>query len=322
MVFISTWNVQPLVNVMTGLDTRSCLIVHQNQVVLEYYRKPQYREEPGKINSCTKSVLSTLIGIAMEQQLFPYPETPIYEYFPMLKDESDARKRTFTIDHLLTMTAGFAWNEFGGLNSFPAMSHTPDWVQYVLTQPMAEDPGSKMVYSSGCSQLLSAILQQTTGQTAADFAEEQLFRHLGIEDYHWETDPQGIHTGGFGLYLKPWDMVKFGQLYLGQGTFEGRRLLTPDTIREFTAPRIETEAPQKAQYGRHWWISSFATGEEKSDKEIPYYYALGFGGQYIIVVPSFELVVVITADSTKKKRTKVDLFRQHIVPLLLNSATS
>lgn len=288
--------------------------------MLEHYREPRLAYEPGKINSCTKSVLSALICIAMDRGILPPADTPVLQYFPQLAQDTDDRKRKITLAHLLTMSAGFSWNEFGGLNSFPEMSRTPDWVQYVLSQPLAHTPGTHMEYNSGCSQLLSAILAEASGQTVAGFAEQQLFRQLGIADYRWETDPQGIHTGGFGLYLTPAEMAKFGMLYLQQGNWENRLLLQPAAVRHSTASLIEVHAPRKGGYGWHWWISSFTAGTEPQH-EVPYYFAQGFGGQYIIVVPSYELVTVITADSTKK-RPKADLFGQHIVPLLLNSAAT
>ncbi|WP_410515113.1 serine hydrolase domain-containing protein [Paenibacillus sp. BR2-3] len=185
----------------------------ESATLLEHYRGPRTANELSKINSCTKSVLSALISIAIDKNIVPHPDTPILEFFPQLVQDSDTRKRQITITHLLTMTAGFQWNEFGGLNSFPTMTRTTDWVKFVLAQPLAESPGTVMAYNSGGSQLLAAILSQAFGQSVAEFAEQQLFRYLGIERYRWDKDPQGIHTGGFGLYLKPWDMAKLGLLY-------------------------------------------------------------------------------------------------------------
>ncbi|KAE8558210.1 serine hydrolase domain-containing protein, partial [Paenibacillus polymyxa] len=268
-----------------------------------------------KINSCTKSVISALVSMAMDQRLVPKPETPILEFFPQLAKDSDPRKRDITIEHLLTMSAGFNWTEFGGQNSFPTMSKTSDWVQFVVSQPLSDLPGTRMEYSSGCSQLLATLLRSASGQAVAEFAEEQLFQPLGIDNYHWETDPQGTHTGGFGLHLRPLDMLKFGRLYLNEGSWEGRQIIQTETVRYSTRPFLPASKPQKAYYGCHWWASSFS--DEETGTEIDYFYALGFGGQYIIVVPSYGLVVVLTADKFKKKRNPVDIFRQYLVPLLL-----
>ncbi|TQR98778.1 serine hydrolase domain-containing protein [Paenibacillus ottowii] len=307
---------KPLIRVLNELETRSCLIEQQGHRIMDYYREPQIANELYKINSCTKSVISALISIAMDQQLVPQPETPIFEFFPQLGKDNDARKRDITIEHLLTMSAGFNWTEFGGQNSFPTMSKTSDWVQFVLSQPLSDIPGTRMEYSSGCSQLLATLLRSASGQAVAEFAEKHLFQPLGIYKYHWETDPQGTHTGGFGLHLRPLDMLKFGRLYLNQGSWEGRQIIQIETVRYSTRPFLPASKPQKAYYGCHWWTSSFSD-ERKAGTKIDYFYALGFGGQYIIVVPAYDMVVVLTADKFKKKRTPVDIFRQYLVPLLL-----
>lgn len=307
---------QPLIRGLTDLEISSCLITEKGTALLEYYDEPQAAAELSKINSCTKSVLAALISIAIDQYVVPPPHTPILEFFPQLGQDSDLRKRQITLAHLLTMSSGFNWTEFGGQNSFPTMTKTADWVQFVLSQPLADLPGTRMVYNSGNSQLLSAILRQATGQSVAEFAEERLFQPLGITDYRWDTDPQGIHTGGFGLYLKPQDMSTFGQLYLQQGRWEGEQLIASATVQHSTSPLIEVNPPHTGFYGWHWWISSFSSGIEHQD-EVVYHYARGFGGQFIIVVPSSELVCVITKNKHRKKSAPVDVFRQYIVPHFL-----
>jgi CubicO group peptidase (beta-lactamase class C family) len=283
---------------------------------LAYYREPQIATQLSKINSCTKSVLASLISIAIDKGTMPLPDTPISNFFPSLKEDRDPRKREITISHLLTMTAGFNWTEFGGQNSFPTMTKTSDWVNYVLSQPLSHPPGTEMNYNSGCSQLLSAILRETTGQTVAKYAEEELFLPIGIESYRWDTDPQGIHTGGFGLYLKPEDMLKFGLLYLQQGRWIDQQIILPNTVLMSTNAYVAATLPQKGFYGWHWWVSSFNAGTELQPKEIPYYFALGFGGQHILVVPTYDLVAVITADKYKKG-SPANVFGRFIVPALL-----
>jgi len=265
-------------------------------------------------------MLSALISIAIDQHIVPHPDTPILEFFPHIAEDEDTRKREITIAHLLTLSAGFNWNEFGGLNSFPTMTKSEDWVKFVLSQPLVDPPGTRMVYNSGCSQLLAAILRQASGQSVAAFAEKQLFRHLGITAYRWETDPQGIHTGGFGLYLIPRDMLKLGLLYLQQGNWEGQQLILPATVQHSTTPQLEADRPFNGYYGWHWWVSSFINEADPS-APIPFHMALGFGGQYIVVVPAYELVVVITSEN-KKRNTYVDVFREYIIPILVHFAIS
>ncbi|MFD5022865.1 serine hydrolase domain-containing protein [Paenibacillus sp. NPDC058367] len=313
---MTDWNLQPLIDGITDLEIRSCLIVQHGKPILEHYREPEIAKELGKINSCTKSVLAALVSIAIDKQIVPPPDTPISLFFPLLKEDQDQRKREITIRHLLTMTAGFNWTEFGGQNSFPTMTRTADWIKFVLAQPLSHTPGTEMNYNSGCSQILSAILRECSGQDVAAFAEDQLFQPLGIESYRWDSDPQGIHTGGFGLYMMPEDMLKFGLLYLQEGRWKDQQLIHSGTVQKSTRPYVAATLPQKGFYGWHWWVSSFNAGTEQQPKEIPYYFALGFMGQHIIVVPSYELVAVITADKYKKG-SPANVFGRFIVPALL-----
>lgn len=152
--------------------------------------------------------------------LAPEASTPISTFFPQLASDPDPRKPAITLEQLLTMTAGFNWDEFGGQNSFPRMTRTGHWVDFVLEQSLRHKPGTHMEYNSGVSQILSAILMQHTELSVAAYAERYLFGPLGIHDYEWEQDPQGVHTGGFGMKLLPADLLKFGQLFLQQGRWK------------------------------------------------------------------------------------------------------
>ncbi|OPA74300.1 serine hydrolase [Paenibacillus selenitireducens] len=312
---MSPFDLQSIERSIASHDLRSCLVLKQGQYVLEYYREPEITSQIHKINSCTKSILSALIGIAIDQGKIQGTSTPIHHYYPEVLQDHDSRKHQITIEHLLAMTSGWEWSEFGGINSFPRMTKTAHWLQFALEQPMADVPGERMVYNSGCSQLLAGILMQTTGMPVSKFAEQHLFGPLGVEDYLWEVDPQGIHTGGFGLSLKPSDMVKFGQLFLQRGAWKGRQLLSSNWVQQSTQPRIQANKPREGFYGWHWWVSSFQTDEQPA-QDVPYYFALGFGGQYIIVVPSHDLVAVLTNDKHKKRKPPLDLFLQYIAPAL------
>lgn len=295
---------------IAAYDLRSCIIQYQDKLIYHYEQSDQASSQLVPINSCTKSILSALFCIALEQGLIASPNTPISHYFPELEHDPDQRKQHITLEHLLTLTAGFQWNEFGGMNSFPKMTRSPDWVHYVLQQPLADRPGLKMVYNSGVSQLLAAILVQATGMEIARFAELHLFMPLGIEQYEWPRDPQGIHTGGFGLLLSANDLMKFGRLFLHKGLWHNQQLIAQDLITLSTKPAIAASPPEHGFYGWHWWM------DHADDTD--YYYARGFGGQFIIVVPALESIVVLTRKQRKKGLLPLDLFREHIYPLLMN----
>lgn len=300
---------------MTANNLRSCLILKEEKCVFEYYRDSSIITSVQKINSCTKSVLSALIGIAIDQGLIPSLDTPIISYFPMLAEDRDVRKQQITIDHLLTMSAGFEWSEFQTRVSFPAMTRSSDWVKYTLEQPLADAPGSRMVYNSGCSQLLAAILKLTSKMDVASYAEQHLFAPLGIEHYLWEQDPQGLHIGGFGLHLTTQDMAKFGLLFLQDGLWTDKPLLPAAWIQQSSLPLFYTYA-QVGHYGRHWWVSSFPESAEEDAAAHKYFFALGYGGQYIIVLPSQQLVAVFTSDRYGKTKQPADYFHQYIIPSL------
>jgi CubicO group peptidase (beta-lactamase class C family) len=300
-------------------DITSCLIHYRGELLYHYEQFEHASARLMPINSCTKSVLSALVCIALDKGLLPSPDALVCDFFPMLRDDADERKQTMTVRHLLTMTAGFQWNEFGGSNSFPKMTRSPNWIQFVLEQPLSHAPGTKMVYNSGVSQLLAGMLAQAAETTVAQFAEEQLFGPLSIEPYEWKTDPQGIHTGGFGLQLAAHDMLKFGLLYLRQGMWNGRKIIPPSWVRLSVEPAIAVSPPEHGFYGWHWWMDAapvtYPSPPDQSDR-LEYYYARGFGGQFIFVVPACETVIVFTRKRQQKGLSPHDLFRQHLAPLL------
>lgn len=311
-------NLSTLPSTLAKLDLRSCLIQQQGELIFEYYRDQHVPTELAKINSCTKSILSALIGIAMDQGLLPGLSAPLKEFFPQLTRDTDARKQQITLQQLLNMSAGFRWTEFGGANSFPKMTRSPHWVHYVLEQPLAEEPGTRMEYNSGISQLLSAILVQASGRSTAAFAEEFLFGPLGIREYEWETDPQGIHTGGYGLKLRPADLLNFGQLYLQEGVWRGVQLLSGSWVTQSVQPAMETKPPRHGGYAWHWWTESMIRRAGNHEPEIvDYYYARGYAGQFVYVLPRLQLVVVLTRDNKRgRNNPPPDVFREYLSPLL------
>ncbi|WP_379150852.1 serine hydrolase domain-containing protein [Paenibacillus sp. sgz5001063] len=314
-------NLMTLTTAIAPLHLRSCLISLQGELKFEYYRDDRIASEIAKINSCTKSVLSSLICIAMDQSLLQ-PASVASEFFPQLGRDKDARKQKITIEHLLTLSAGFRWTEFGGQNSFPKMTRSPNWVKYVLEQPLAHDPGTSMEYNSGISQMLSAILVQASGKSTAQFAEEFLFGPLGIVDYQWETDPQGIHTGGFGLQLRPGDLLKFGQLYLQGGMWEQQQVISREWVARSVKPVMVAEPPRHGGYGWHWWTDSYPLAAKSGGppSAMDYFYARGYAGQFVYVLPEIKAVVVLTQDNKRgKNNPPPDVFRECVAPLLVQN---
>lgn len=308
-----------LTSELKPFDLSSCIIHYQGELIFHYEKLNQASSQLVPVNSCTKSVLSSLFCMAMDEGLVPPKNTLISQFFPQLKETPDERKQRISLEHLLTLTAGFQWNEFGGLNSFPKMTRSSNWIDFVIEQPMSDEPGTKMNYNSGVSQMLAAIFVQSTEISLARFAELHLFGPLEIEQYDWKVDPQGIHTGGYGLELSANDMLKFGLLYLQRGIWNNEELISQKMLELSTTAAIAATPPERGFYGWHWWTDKIPAKEMKQkgiSTDLHYYYARGFGGQFIIVVPSLETVVVLTRKQRKKGLSPLELFRQSIAPLL------
>jgi CubicO group peptidase (beta-lactamase class C family) len=267
----------------------SCLIQHENSLVFEYYKNNKMKDKQHKVNSVTKSVLSILVGIAIDRGDIKGVHQPIADFFPNLTDW----QKQLTLEHLLTMTPGFDWPEFSSWGGRPMpMINSRDWVRFILERSIVEPPGESMHYNSGCSHLLSAILQKAAGMSLTEYAEAYLFNPLGIKDYTWYSDAKGIVIGGFGLSLKAENMLKLGQLMLQEGTWNGHKVVSKDWVMESTIPRFHTYN-KIGSYGYHWWI---LTDDDHQPAQPPAYFAMGYGGQYIIVAPKNQLIVTFTSD--------------------------
>lgn len=266
------------------INIHSVLVIRNGYIVTEAYLAPYDETTLHELRSCTKSFTSALMGIAIEQGMIEGVDQLMLDYFPERTIENlDEAKQGITLDNLLTMSAGFDWP--GGILEpiINEMSLRPDWLQFVLDRPVVDEPGTKFVYNSGGSNVLAAIVEGATGMKAFDYAEQYLFEPLGITEYRWAQDPRGHTLGGFGLRLTPRDMAKFGYLYLNNGLWDGEQIIPAEWVADSTIKRIDAN-PLSDSYGYQWWVDNKG-----------YYMALGYGGQYIIVKPDLNLVVVFTS---------------------------
>jgi len=247
------------------------------------------------MQSVSKTVTSITIGIAIGRKEFPADlDAPILKYFDDYKVANlDERKRRITLRHLLTMTAGLEWNEDlpynDPKNSADVMEATHDWVQYVINQPMAAEPGKVFVYSSGVTQLLSHIFKKATGRNVDEYAAEYLFQPLGIP-YHWKHSPTGLPDTEGGLYISSASLAKIGFLFLKNGTWEGKQIVPADWVKASVKPGMKVQDEGRHwRYGFQWWLQPYGKSQEKFA-----WAARGFGGQELRVVPEYNLVVVFT----------------------------
>lgn len=244
--------------------------------------------------SVTKSITSVLIGIAIDQGFIESVEQPLLSYFPERTIANlDADKEEITIENLLTMTSGFCCGYQPGELEHNEMFTSEDWVQFVLDLPMARGPGQEYVYCSGNSHLLSAILTKATRLSMLEFAQKHLFAPLGIHEVIWPADPQGITRGWGDLHLHPRDLAKIGYLYLNNGLWEGKQLLSAAWVEKSTHAQVDRAVKTNTfirpgrDYGYAWHLVS----------EGPFsgmYYAAGRGGQSLHVLPDENIVTVIT----------------------------
>jgi CubicO group peptidase (beta-lactamase class C family) len=303
-----------------ALDTIGAVLINVNgQTMLTHYRNGRKPDQTLHVASVTKSVLSALIGIALEEKLIKDLDSPLGELLPRQGAAITGDLARVTLRQLMTMSAGFPEDEFTPSVFADAILQDGDAVTSILKHGLVSPPGETFAYSNGSAHLVSAILAQALRQadgsnprTVLDYATEELFKPLGIDTrnadtgrfrpddvfddagFGWATDAQAINIGAGGLRLRPADMLKFGQLYLDHGRWHGKQLVPEEWVAASVAP-----SSSSSQYGLMWWLEMTPTGDSA-------YAAMGRGGQLIIVVPEHRLVLAVASQPTKDYVTDSD----------------
>ncbi len=265
------------------------LIIRHGYLVFEHYSQDYHQHSYQLLHSMTKSITSTLIGVALQQgylrSLDQRWEELMPEYFTA---ETDPRKKEMTLRHFLKMTSGLNPDFIaypGHVRDIPS-----DWVRFAIEKPILAHPDQFFMYCSLGSHLLSVILAKATGMSTLEFARTFLFTALGIASdeqagFAWETDPQGYHIGGAGMQLTAHDAAKIGYLYLNKGQWDGMQIIPMGYVDEATQKQTSGGSPEAASYGYHWWVTQ--------ENGYNNFFAAGFGGQYIQVFPDLDLVLVM-----------------------------
>lgn len=264
----------------------SLLISQDGELVFEQYYNGRGSSQPANMKSASKSVISALVGIAIERGDIEGLDQTVAGHFPQRMADAPARKRSITIENLLTMQSGL---ETTSNRNYGRWVASEDWVGFALDQPMVSEPGTEMIYSTGSTHLLSAIIERASGMSTRRFAEQYLAAPLDINLAYWSQDPQGIHFGGNNLEMTPRDMLAFGRLYLNDGRYNGERILPREWIEQSFRPHADSPRGQGRHYGYGWWL------RELAGMQIPM--AWGYGGQFIFVIKPLDMVVVATSDS-------------------------
>jgi CubicO group peptidase (beta-lactamase class C family) len=288
------------------LNFHGVVVLRNGHIVAERYYPPFYLGTSHAIYSCTKSVMSALIGIALDEGLIEDLDQSVLGLFPEYAfDNVNAAKESMTLEHLLKMQSGLEWED--GVPTYIEMGKQDDLIHYVLDRPMAAEPGSTFEYCSGCSHLLSIIIQRTSEEGTLAFAQKHLFDPLGITNVIWEQDRSGYPNGGWGLALAPRDMAKFGYLYLNNGVWEGNQIIPTAWVDVSTAQQVHVS--DDTAYGYQWWIYP-SSGM---------YAARGYQQQAIFIHPELNLVVAITAEIDDAPGGLLfDLIEKHVVGSVIN----
>lgn len=276
---------------------RSLLIARNGVLVYEEYYNGASVNELQNIQSMTKSILSALIGIAMDRGYITDLDQKVLNYFPEYQKEiKDSLFYDITLKHLITMSSGIE----------DAAPMTKLITKSILSQILLFEPGSKFQYSSPGSHVISDLLQRAIGMPLMDFTEKELLGPLDIQKIIWYKTDEGIPSGGYSSLWRSRDILKFGQLYLNQGVWKEKQIIPSRYINESIKTHIAGDFyDAHVEYGYLWWTNLFAKG----------YAALGYGDQYLLVIPELELVVLCTSDSQQPKFMEhIKLVEDYIIP--------
>ena len=264
---------------------RSLLIARDGELHAERYFHGATAESHANIKSASKSIISALVGIAIEEGAIAGLDQPVASFFPSyIPPDADARLRQVTIGNLLSMQAGLEPTSFG---NYGAWVSSRNWVRNALVRPFVDAPGGRMLYSTGNTHVLSAVLTEVTGMSTLEYARSRLFAPIGVRLASWMADPQRIHFGGNEMRLRPRELLAFAELYRNGGRHEGRQIVPAEWIERSWVQR--TTSPYNGHgYGLGWWI--------RQRRGYDVYFAWGYGGQYAFVVPELRLTVVTTSD--------------------------
>lgn len=287
-----------------GLTRLHALIVARDgKIIRERAFRGPGLNRPTNVKSVSKTIMSALVGIAFDRGVLAGPDQPIAPLLDgSLPRGPDPQLGRVTVGNLLSMQAGLARTSGRNYGRWVA---SRNWVRYVLAQPFVDEPGGAMLYSTGNWHLLSAILTRRTGRSTHTLAREWLGEPLGISIPPWQRDPQGIFLGGNNMLLSPRAMLRFGELYRNGGVYNGKRVISESWILTSWTPRTTSRFSGDA-YGYGWFMTEMCGHRV--------HYARGFGGQFIHVVPSLRMTVVITSD--RSARTRVGGYRAALTALM------
>lgn len=272
------------------------LIVKDEKIVAEAYYNDFTKDHPHNIMSVSKSMLSAITGMAIYGDYGLDLEDRMLDYFPEYATvDLDPRKEDITIRHLLTMRMGIERESADDFAVYSGLYQSDNWIKNTIEYPLIYDPGEGMRYNTFITHLLSGVITKATGQSTKEFADEQLFRPMGIDIDYWEQDPQGIYFGGNSMHVTPREMAVFGLLYLNEGMLNGKQIIPQSWVEQSLQPSTSFTHPNEwgtwknYNYASLWWLGQFNGFDS--------FMGYGYGGQFVIVFPDLDLIVVATSEN-------------------------
>lgn len=287
-------------------ELHSLMILRHGKVITEGWWAPYQREFNHGMYSMSKSFTSTAVGLAIAEKRLTVDDKVISFFPDDLPNQVSDHLKLMTVKHLLTMSDG----QNRGSTSKAIASD--DWVKNFLAQPLPNKPGTVFSYNSAATYMLSAIVQKLTGETVLEYLKPRLFSPLGIDGMYWETCPNGINTGGWGLHIQTEGLAHLGQLYLQKGRWNGKRILPAEWVQQATSKQIQQPKNPKSNpdwiqgYGYQFWRCRH--GLYRGD---------GAFGQFTIVLPKQDAVIVMTGE-TPSMQGELDLVYEHLLPAFGN----
>lgn len=292
----------------------SVLISQHGELIEEEYFSRMTNRRANNIKSASKSVLSIIVGIAIEKGYLEGVDQPIGEFFPDYFEANPAPdKESITIGDLLTMRSGLASTSRAHYGRWVA---SPNWIHYTLDRPLEGEPGRDRTYSTGNTHLLSVIITRATGMSTLAFANQYLFRPMNISIAGWDRDPQGYYLGGNNMAMYPRDMIKIGRLMMDMGVYNDQQIVSGEWIMRSVEP-VTGRRSNNQNYGYLWF--------RRSAGSYDMVYAFGNGGQYIMMIPELDAVVTVTTRNNSGLPTRNyrrELFRhldRDVIPVLESS---
>lgn len=302
----------------------SFLLARGNELLVDEYFYDESVEEPHDLRSANKTITSILIGIAIDQGFIGGVDDSVSKYFPGYQSvfEEAPEKRKITIEHLLTMRSGLAaddWDQSSPGNEDRLYRVRDDWVRLFFELPLVNRPGSKFAYSTAGEMTLRAMLVNASGMPLNQFAERFLFNPLGIDRYRWTRTLYGRDDVPIRVELTSRSLAKLGLLFLNDGIWQGRRIVSAEWVSRSTEVHSETNEVSLGNpgFGYLWWRHSF----DVRGKEIQGYQAQGAGGQFLFVFPDLETIAVFTSGNygRPRQRNPLRIMRNELLPALLDA---